>query len=188
MAKTLVVDPAQHTRVPFLRGILTRSLQDAGLAFDDAYAMASHIRHDLLDTSEITTKELQERVVMQLHEGHDPGVVQRYLLALEDEEYAEAYNYLTSDLRDRCSFAVFVRRAPSTRVRDTRLTLDETQRFDDSAFVRTSSTVFRPVSQLDFPLRPSEYTYERTYNLKLEDGQWRMAEPDWWCPPEPLGR
>ncbi len=79
MAKTLVVDPAQHTRVPFLRGILTRSLQDAGLAFDEAYAMASHIRHDLLDTSEITTKELQERVVMQLHEGHDPGVVQRYL-------------------------------------------------------------------------------------------------------------
>ncbi len=116
------------------------------------------------------------------------GVVQRYLLALKDEEYAEAYEYLTSDLRDRCSLAVFVRRAPSTRVRDTRLTLDETQTFGDTAFVRTSITVFRPVSQLDFPLRPSEYTYERTYNLKLEDGQWRMAEPDWWCPPEPLGR
>ena len=77
-----------------------------------------------------------------------------------------------------------MRRAPSTRVQDTRLTLDETQRFDDNAFVRTSITVFRPVSQFDFPLRSSEYTYERTYNLKLEDGQWRMAEPDWWCPPE----
>ena len=114
------------------------------------------------------------------------GVVQRYLLALKDEEYAEAYDYLTSDLQERCSLAEFVRRAPGTRVQDTRLTLDETQRFDDSAFVRTSITVFRPVSQFDFPLRSSEYTYERTYNLKLEDGQWRMAEPDWWCPPEPL--
>ena len=112
------------------------------------------------------------------------GVVQRYLLALKNEEYAEAYNYLTSDLRDRCSLAVFVRRAPSTRVRDTRLTLEETQKFGDNAFVRASITVVRPVSQLDFPLRPSEYTYERTYNLKREAGKWRMAEPDWWCPPE----
>ena len=116
------------------------------------------------------------------------GVVQRYLLALKDEEYADAYNYLTSDLQERCSLAEFVRRAPSTRVRDTRLTLDETQRFGDTAFVRTSITVFRPVSQFDFPLRPSEYTYERTYNLRLEAGQWRMAEPDWWCPREPLSR
>ena len=114
------------------------------------------------------------------------GVVQRYLLALEDEEYAEAYNYLTSDLRDRCSLAEFVRMAPETRVRDTRLTLEGTQKFDDSAFVRASITVFPPVSQLDFPLRPSEYTYERTYNLSLDAGEWRMAEPHWWCPPEPL--
>ena len=134
----------------------------------------------------VTIALITGRDVELLPADSPEGVVQRYLLALKDEEYDEAYNYLTSDLQERCSLAVFVRRAPSTRVRDTRLTLDETQRFDDTAFVRTSITVFRPVSQFDFPLRSSEYTYERTYNLKLENGQWRMAEPDWWCPPERL--
>ena len=31
-----VIDPAENTRVPFLRGILTRSLQDVGLPFKKA--------------------------------------------------------------------------------------------------------------------------------------------------------
>ena len=43
MAKLHVVDPTDNTRVPFLRGILTRSLQDAGLSFADAYEVASRI-------------------------------------------------------------------------------------------------------------------------------------------------
>lgn len=113
-----------------------------------------------------------------LPENSPEGVVQRYLLALEDEEYQEAYDYLTSDLRERCSLADFVRSAPSTRVRGNQVTLEDTQTFGDSALVTARITVFRPGD----PFSPSEYSYDRTYQLEREAGQWRMAEPDWWCP------
>ena len=59
MAKTVVIDPEEGTRAPFLRGILTRSLQDSGLAFDDAYKLASRVRQDLASIPEITAGELR---------------------------------------------------------------------------------------------------------------------------------
>jgi hypothetical protein len=34
--KTYVVDHRENTRVPFLRGILIRTLLDAGMPFEDA--------------------------------------------------------------------------------------------------------------------------------------------------------
>ena len=49
MAKILVEDAEDHTRVPFLRGILIRSLQDAGAPFGDAFAIASDIRNELAE-------------------------------------------------------------------------------------------------------------------------------------------
>jgi 2-phosphoglycerate kinase len=77
MAKTLIIDPQEGTRAPFLRGILTRSLQDAGLPFDEAYRLASRVRQDLASVPEITTGELRERVVGYLRQ-HAPQVLQRY--------------------------------------------------------------------------------------------------------------
>ena len=62
MAKIWIIDPADKTRVPFLRGILTRSLTEAGLSFDDAYKTASEIRQLLGDAGEITTDELRALV------------------------------------------------------------------------------------------------------------------------------
>ena len=59
MAKTLVFNRYENTRVPFLRGILIRSLQDAGLDFDDAYSLASKVRDDISDATEITSDELR---------------------------------------------------------------------------------------------------------------------------------
>ena len=47
MAKILVEDLEDNTRVPFLRGILIRSLQDSGLSFDSAHELATGIRDDL---------------------------------------------------------------------------------------------------------------------------------------------
>ena len=79
MAKTLVVGGDAHApRVPFLRGILTRSLQDAGLSFDDAYALASSVRDELAETSEISTDELHNAVLKRLSERFGGAIVQRY--------------------------------------------------------------------------------------------------------------
>ncbi|MGB5426506.1 MAG: 2-phosphoglycerate kinase, partial [Gammaproteobacteria bacterium] len=66
MAKILVEDREDNTRVPFLRGILIRSLQDAGTPFDAAYELATAIRHELGDSSVISTDELRRRVLQRL--------------------------------------------------------------------------------------------------------------------------
>jgi 2-phosphoglycerate kinase len=64
--KTYVVNSSENTRIPFLRGILTRSLLDAGLTFKKAFEMATAIREGLNDTAEISVDELRERVSKRL--------------------------------------------------------------------------------------------------------------------------
>jgi len=78
VAKILVEDPEGNTRVPFLRGILTRSLQNSGLAFEEAYKAAAQIRKDLGDTAVITSDELRERVLKLLKQDYGAKVVARY--------------------------------------------------------------------------------------------------------------
>ncbi len=78
MAKIFVIDEKEQTRVPFLRGILTRSLQDdCGLPFDDAYRLASRIRDELEGRQEITTDALHERVVRLLETEYGPAMAER---------------------------------------------------------------------------------------------------------------
>jgi 2-phosphoglycerate kinase len=81
MAKTLIVSPDGGTPVPFLRGILTHTLQGAGLTFDDAYELASKIRNELSEIPQISTIDLRKRVVAHLRETHGPLAVNRYLLS-----------------------------------------------------------------------------------------------------------
>ena len=78
MSKTLVIDSGARTRVPFLRGILTRSLQDAGLPFQEAYELADKVREALGDLEAITTTELRTRVVQHLEKKYDGSIVKRY--------------------------------------------------------------------------------------------------------------
>lgn len=78
MAKVLVEDREENARVPFLRGILIRSLQDSGLSFDAAYELATEIRNDLSDASEVTTSDLRQRVIEQLKTRSEDAVIDRY--------------------------------------------------------------------------------------------------------------
>ncbi len=78
MAKILVEDQEDNTRVPFLRGILIRSLQDTGLPFESAYGLATDIRHDLDDTAVITTDDLRQRVLERLKARTGQDVITRY--------------------------------------------------------------------------------------------------------------
>jgi 2-phosphoglycerate kinase len=74
----IVVDHAEKDGVPFLRGILTRSLVKAGLSFDDAYRIADGIRDDLDDDERISTDELAERVAAQLKEEKQSRALRAY--------------------------------------------------------------------------------------------------------------
>lgn len=78
--KTIVVNERESVRVPFLRGILTRSLLDAGVSFKDAFKLASQVRDELADTPEITSEELRERVSRSLRNTGDEEALEQYLL------------------------------------------------------------------------------------------------------------
>ena len=78
MAKTHVEDIEDNTRVPFLRGILIHSLQDAGLEFESASQIASDVRNELSDTALISTLDLNHMVLGHLKKLDDPEFAQRY--------------------------------------------------------------------------------------------------------------
>jgi 2-phosphoglycerate kinase len=77
LAKTLVED-LDETRIPFLRGILIRSLQDAGLEFKEASHIASEIRNELADTKLISTVDLNHMVIERLTSLGKETAVYRY--------------------------------------------------------------------------------------------------------------
>lgn len=78
MAKLLVVDEQEETKMPFLRGILIKSLQRSGLEFVDAYALASDIREDLDDLETISTSDLRQKIMEALKENYPEVALSRY--------------------------------------------------------------------------------------------------------------
>lgn len=79
----LVLDTIEDGKVPFLRGILTRSLLSAGLPFDEAYKLADRVKSEVTDEKgdggEITTDEIQQIVYEYLKKRKDPTVAEQYL-------------------------------------------------------------------------------------------------------------
>jgi len=76
--KTIVINHRENEEVPFLRGILVRSLLDAGLSFEDAHAMANEVRDTLVNTKEITAEDLQQRVARLLENRGDTDALDQY--------------------------------------------------------------------------------------------------------------
>ena len=66
MSKVLVENPEDQNQAPFLRGILTRSLQKSGLTFDKAHDIANRIRDEIEDRPLVTTHEIERLVVKHL--------------------------------------------------------------------------------------------------------------------------
>ena len=107
------------------------------------------------------------------------GVVQRYLRAMQDRDYDVAYGYLSASSQLSCSLDEFLREASYREVRDSHMTLEDTRRLDGTAVVSARVTVFDP----GVPFGSSEYSYEQTFQLKLENGAWRVTWPDYRCAP-----
>ena len=81
MAKPTVTDLQEGTQVPYLRGILTGSLQAAGLAFETAYAIASEVREALDERGDVTTDQLRAMVAERLEKAGAEEALQRYTAA-----------------------------------------------------------------------------------------------------------
>lgn len=80
--KTYVVNKQKKSRAPFLRGILVRTLLEAGMPFERAYEFATQIRDDLSDTEEISSERLRQKVSNLLLEAGESEVQKQYLLPL----------------------------------------------------------------------------------------------------------
>ncbi|NCF61849.1 MAG: AAA family ATPase [Gammaproteobacteria bacterium] len=80
--KTFVINEQESTRIPFLRGILIRSLLDAGLDFDEALDLATRVRDDLDDVTEISSDQIRHKVHRLLEESGHLGALEPYRLPL----------------------------------------------------------------------------------------------------------
>jgi 2-phosphoglycerate kinase len=78
MAKTLITDSTEGTTTPFLRGILTRSLTDAGMSFETAYQLATDMRQAISHKPNLTTQELRQLVLRELHKQKAFKVLESY--------------------------------------------------------------------------------------------------------------
>ena len=78
MSKTIVTAAGEEGEAPFLRGILTRSLQEAGMSFDAAYKIASAVRDDISDKAQVSRQELRELVAGHLLKNNLKDVQHNY--------------------------------------------------------------------------------------------------------------
>ena len=78
MSKLLVINETKETKVPFLRGMLVRSLQEAGLEFADAYRVATNLRNELDKTDKITVEDLRKRIKGVLTKQHPDVILRNY--------------------------------------------------------------------------------------------------------------
>lgn len=79
MARAIIEDKEEATQIPFLRGILTRSLQKAGLSFQQAYAFSDELREQLEEDRVLSKLELHRIVYKKLKETHGAATADRYL-------------------------------------------------------------------------------------------------------------
>ncbi len=119
-----------------------------------------------------------------LSEDTPEGVVQRFILALQDEDYSLAHAYLSDELKKSC---------PVERMRDTvqwfaegstdrRVALLEKEELSGGRVqirVRVTEVNVSP------PFGVNENSHQERYVLVQEAGEWRFAESPWpidWCP------
>jgi 2-phosphoglycerate kinase len=78
MAKTYIINSTDETRAPFLRGILTRSLTDSGLPFEEAYQLSSEIRQMISGNNEFSSRDLRKLVLKKLEQSQQYKVIENY--------------------------------------------------------------------------------------------------------------
>ena len=112
-----------------------------------------------------------------LPEDTPQGVVQRYLIALQDRNYQEAFNYLSFAPSENInSYADWVRMRGVPRISDEatwKATLGETMQNGDNATVQVIIEALRLGGPFDNPVRSQQMSFQ----LKRIDGQWLITSP-----------
>jgi hypothetical protein len=117
-----------------------------------------------------------------LPEDSPQGVVQRYLIALQDRDYQTAFDYLSFDSSENIKSYddwVGMRGIPGISDGPTwKATLGETIQNGNNATVQVIIDTIRPGGPFDNPARSREVSFQ----LKRIDGQWLITSPNyiWW--------
>ena len=124
---------------------------------------------------------VNRRGVSLLPEDTPEGVVQRYVLALQEGDGKRAYGYLSGELQEHCTYQYFWDSTRTLERRDTRISLESTEALDGDVEVWVKVTETR----LSQPFGMREHSYTMQYVLEREKDAWRFSEPPWplgWCP------
>ncbi len=112
-----------------------------------------------------------------LPEGTPEGAVQRFLKALESQDYKLAYSYLGEKLTEKCAVEDLAARKiwQGRELESSRVTLEETINLDDSAVVVARVNHIRG----DGPFGTSESSRDERFTLAKQQGEWRFTRDPW---------
>ena len=119
-----------------------------------------------------------------LPEDTPEGVVQRFVLAIQDRDYSLAHGYLSDELKKTCTVAQMEgnTRWSLDSMQDNRIALLDKEELSGG---RTQVRVRVTQVNVSPPFGVNEYNHEERYILVQENGEWRFADPPWpltWCP------
>lgn len=129
----------------------------------------------------ITLALVNRRAPALSPEDTPEGTVQRYLIAVQEDDADRAYGYLSSDLQEYCDYAHFLDSKDTRRNENERIVLKSSEIRGEQAIVRIEVTN----TSLSPPFDVNEYSYPVQYVLEQEESVWRFSEPPWplgWCP------
>ena len=109
-------------------------------------------------------------------QGAPEAAVQQLLRAAEDDDYRGAYDLLSDELKEECTFQEFASREIWQRtLRDDRVGLKRTRVEGDDAYVTVRVTSFHRGDLFG----SHESSYERRFSLRLEGGRWLFSDYPW---------
>ena len=112
-----------------------------------------------------------------LPEDTPQGIVQRYLIAVQDRDYREAFDFLFFDPSDEIdSHEEWIRKIGAPGISDGptwKATLGETIQDGDIATVQVFIETLHPGGPFENPVR----SRERNFQLQRTDGQWSIISP-----------
>jgi len=112
-------------------------------------------------------------------EGTPEGTVQRYLLALEAEDFPTAWGYLSPPASENLTYDNWLRQMPRPAEKPgIRITLRKSSLTGNQASVEVVIDVFRPTGPFDNPVSSQDVTFF----LTRIGTSWKITSPTyvWW--------
>ena len=117
-------------------------------------------------------------------EATPEGVVQRYLIAIDDDDPEVAYGYLSQRLKDACTYQHFRDNLAWIREQDMRIGFEKTEAVGEGQEVTVRIRQIYVRGNIP-PFTPDESSYTQRFVLRQYGSDWQFYEPPWpmgYCP------